>query len=104
MVAFNFRGIGRSAATPPDYTVPSLAADTLGLLDALGIARAHLVGFAIGGAIALKAARAAPARVGSLVLAAVGAGDTGRAAREVPTACCASSARRDTASTSAATR
>jgi 3-oxoadipate enol-lactonase len=84
VVAFNFRGIGRSAATPADYTVPSLAEDTLGLLDALGIARAHLVGFAIGGAIAIQAARAAPARVGSLALAAVGAGEAGRAARVVP--------------------
>jgi pimeloyl-ACP methyl ester carboxylesterase len=84
VVAFNFRGIGASEGTPTDYAVPLLADDTLALLDALGIGRAHLVGFAIGGAIALQAARTQPGRVASLVLAAVGAGEPARAARAVP--------------------
>lgn len=86
VVAFNFRGIGASQGTPGDYTVPSLADDALALLDALGIARAHLIGFAIGGAIALQAARTQPERVASLVLAAVGAGEPARATRAVPEA------------------
>jgi pimeloyl-ACP methyl ester carboxylesterase len=86
VVAFNFRGIGASPGTPTDYTVPSLADDVLALLDALEIARAHLIGFAIGGAIALQAARTRPARVASLVIAAVGAGESPRATRTVPEA------------------
>src|SRR5919199_5427511 len=69
VVAFNFRGIGASPGTPTDYTVPSLADDVLALLDALEIARAHLIGFAIGGAIALQAARTRPARGASPVIA-----------------------------------
>lgn len=49
-----------------DYTLHDLAADTLGLLDALGIARAHLVGVSMGGMIAQIVAATAPARVASL--------------------------------------
>src|SRR5215210_2413434 len=78
VVAFNQRGIGQSASTPTDYTVDAFAEDTLAFMDALGLPSAHLLGFAIGGAIILEAARRQPARVRSLVLAAVGAGEPTR--------------------------
>ncbi len=74
VLAFNNRGYGRSEATPTEYTVYSLADDTLALMDALRIERAHLVGFAYGAQVALKAALRQPARVATLVLAAAGAG------------------------------
>jgi pimeloyl-ACP methyl ester carboxylesterase len=48
------------------YTVHDMAADTLGVLDALGIARAHVVGVSMGGMVAQRVALAAPQRVLSL--------------------------------------
>jgi 3-oxoadipate enol-lactonase len=74
VLAFNNRGYGASEGTPTAYTVYSLADDTLALMAALGIERAHLVGFAYGAQVALKAAARQPERVASLVLGAAGAG------------------------------
>jgi pimeloyl-ACP methyl ester carboxylesterase len=48
------------------YTLDDMAADTVGLLDALGIERAHLIGASMGGMIAQNAAALYPRRVASL--------------------------------------
>ncbi len=48
------------------YTVDAMADDTVGLLDALGIERAHLCGASMGGMIAQTVAYRHPARVRSL--------------------------------------
>jgi len=50
----------------PLYSLSDMAADTLGILDALNIARAHVVGVSMGGMIAQRVAIAAPKRVLSL--------------------------------------
>ena len=77
VIRYDQRDQGRSTAYPPGapgYALPDLAADALGLLDALGIARAHLVGRSLGGGIALVAALAHPERVASLTLVATSPG------------------------------
>jgi len=56
--------IGLVPATP--YTISDMADDALGVLDALGIAQAHVVGVSMGGMIAQRVAIAAPQRTLSL--------------------------------------
>ncbi|MDM0012575.1 alpha/beta hydrolase [Variovorax sp. J22P168] len=49
------------------YSLQDMANDSLGVLDALGIARAHVVGASMGGMIAQRLAASAPQRTASLV-------------------------------------
>jgi pimeloyl-ACP methyl ester carboxylesterase len=51
---------------PQQYDLGDLAADAVGVLDALGIASAHVVGISMGGMIAQTMAARYPDRVGSL--------------------------------------
>jgi pimeloyl-ACP methyl ester carboxylesterase len=51
-----------------DYRLDTWADQTLGVMDALGIEKAHLVGNSFGGAIALRLATKNPERVDKLVL------------------------------------
>jgi pimeloyl-ACP methyl ester carboxylesterase len=50
-----------------EYTIDDMARDTVGVLDALGIERAHLVGASMGGMIAQNVASSFPDRARSLV-------------------------------------
>src|SRR3954471_706232 len=70
VVAFDNRGAGQSTEVDEPVTTAELAQDTLGLMDALGISRAHIVGRSMGGSIAQHIALRAPERVQSLVLCA----------------------------------
>jgi pimeloyl-ACP methyl ester carboxylesterase len=50
------------------YSIADMAADTIGVLDALGIDRAHIVGASMGGMIAQHVAAEYPQRVSALTL------------------------------------
>lgn len=68
ITTFDNRGVGQSSTPPGEYRIADFAADTAALMDALGIARAHVVGSSMGGAIAQELALAHPDKVRSLVL------------------------------------
>ena len=67
---------GRGRCERPErvasYALPELVADTTGILDALGIERAHVVGHDWGAALAWAVAALAPERVERLVVMSVG--------------------------------
>ena len=67
-ITYDNRDAGQSQQAEDQYTVADLAADALGLLDALHIERAHVVGFSMGGAQAQELAIGHPGRVRRLVL------------------------------------
>jgi pimeloyl-ACP methyl ester carboxylesterase len=75
------------------YTLFDMAADGIGLLDALGVDKAHVVGASMGGMIAQTMAVRAPDRVASLcsIMSSTGDRSVGRATRELVTAMAASS-------------
>ncbi len=58
------RFVGLNGLAP--YTLHDMIADTVGLMDALKVARAHVVGVSMGGMIAQLMAATHPARVASL--------------------------------------
>ena len=83
VVRFDNRDIGKSSrieAAPPDlarvlagleplrapYTLADMARDTVGLMDAIGIAQAHIVGASMGGMIGQEMAIRFPERVKTL--------------------------------------
>jgi 3-oxoadipate enol-lactonase len=68
LILFDNRGAGRSAALDGEHTIADLARDALGLLDALEIDSAHVVGISMGGMVAQEIALAAPGRVRTLTL------------------------------------
>ncbi|WP_181849716.1 alpha/beta fold hydrolase [Streptomyces parvulus] len=69
-IAYDQRDVGGSDSATRDYDIADLAADCVGLMDALGLPDAHLAGFSFGGAIALQVALRHPACVRSLVVGA----------------------------------
>ena len=53
VVIFDNRGIGRTGAGTAPWSVGRFASDTAGLIRALGFERAHLLGWSLGGDVAL---------------------------------------------------
>jgi len=76
VVAPDLRGFGESdrPSDVRDYAMPKLVADVVGLLDALGIEQADVVGHDWGAALAWSLTLSAPERVRRLVAVSVGHG------------------------------
>jgi pimeloyl-ACP methyl ester carboxylesterase len=68
LIVYHRRGYGHSDRTTGPMNLVGQAEDAVGLLDRLGIDRAHLVGHSFGGNIALQLALTTPERVGALAL------------------------------------
>jgi pimeloyl-ACP methyl ester carboxylesterase len=68
VIAFDLRGHGHSGKPHDPAAYDELAADVLRLMDHLGIARAHAVGYSLGGIIVIKLLTTHPQRFASAVL------------------------------------
>src|SRR5512134_2410780 len=68
ITTYDLRGHGRSDMPPTGYSTEDMAKDLRGLLDGLGIERAHLMGHSLGADISLHMALLYPERVHKLVL------------------------------------
>ena len=71
VVRYDNRDTGRSTHYPPGrppYSLRDLADDAVGLLDALAVPDAHVVGRSMGGGVAMVAALDHPERVATLTL------------------------------------
>jgi pimeloyl-ACP methyl ester carboxylesterase len=69
VTTYDLRGHGASDMPPSGYGVADMSDDLAGLMDALGIERAALVGHSYGGVVALRVAALRPERVTRLVVA-----------------------------------
>lgn len=74
VITFDNRDAGDSAQSSEPYQILQMAADTAGLIRHLGIATTHVMGWSMGGFIALELAIHHPALIDRLVLVATSAG------------------------------
>lgn len=68
VVTFDNRGIARSNPFTDILSIEQMAHDTVGLMHSLNIAKAHILGFSMGGMIAQRIAIDYPERVSKLIL------------------------------------
>ena len=68
ILRYDTRGHGQTTVTPGPYSIAMLADDAIGLLDALGIRQAHIMGLSMGGMIAQQIGARYPDRALSLLL------------------------------------
>ena len=69
LIIFDNRGTGRTSKPDKKYSIKMMADDTAGLMKALNIPSAHIVGFSMGGMIAQRFALKYPEKTNGLVIA-----------------------------------
>ena len=74
LLVFDNRGIARSSDPGGPFSTRDMAADTTALMDAVGIEKAHVLGYSMGGMIAQEMALNDPQRVAGLILVATDCG------------------------------
>jgi pimeloyl-ACP methyl ester carboxylesterase len=74
VIVFNNRGTGSSSIGAKEYSIGQLANDAAGLLDALSIKRADVLGWSMGSYIAQDLALMHPSKVNNLILYGSGPG------------------------------
>jgi pimeloyl-ACP methyl ester carboxylesterase len=80
VIRFDNRDTGRSVSYPPgrpEYSLKDMEDDAVGILDSLGIQRAHFVGQSMAGGIVTMAALHDAERVASITLVSTTGGDAG---------------------------
>ena len=80
VILFDNRGAGRTDKPDIDYSIKMMAEDTVGLMNALNIEKAIILGFSMGGSIAQEIVLNYPERVKRLVLCGAGSGGLHRVA------------------------
>lgn len=68
VIVFDNRGTGRSDKPDLEYSIEMMTDDVAGLLEAINIQKAHVLGFSMGGMIAQELALRYPEKVSSLIL------------------------------------
>ncbi len=79
VIAYDQRGLGRSAKPDGPYQMVDYVRDALGLLDALDLPKVRVVGVSFGGMVAQEVALLAAERIERLVLCCTSAGGAGGA-------------------------
>jgi pimeloyl-ACP methyl ester carboxylesterase len=69
VIVFDNRGVGQTDRPAGPYSAQLLADDTAGLIQALGLRRAHVMGHSMGGYIAQALALSHPDKIDKLILA-----------------------------------
>jgi 3-oxoadipate enol-lactonase len=78
VIVFDNRGAGRTDQPDRRYSIELMAGDTAGLMDALSIEQADILGISMGGRIALELTLTHPSRVRRLVLVSTSAAGRGK--------------------------
>jgi pimeloyl-ACP methyl ester carboxylesterase len=68
VIIFDNRGMGKTTAAPGNFSIAQFANDTAGLMAALGIEKAHIMGWSMGSFVAQELAIRNPEKVDRIIL------------------------------------
>ncbi len=74
VIVFDNRGMGYTTASPANFSIAQFANDTAGLMDALGIKQANVLGYSMGGMVGQELAIDHPEKAKRLILLATSCG------------------------------